>query len=351
MNSLLNNPIFAATAPSAAIREKPMGFIDVGARWGTHEVVEPIAGATAVLAFEPDEEEFTRIRDRRLKSSPWACFEIEPMALYDKQGTAELRICTAPNNSSLRDPNPRIVERYAMAGFDEVRRVTVPTETLDNVIFGLRGDDDFWGEFVKLDTQGAEYEILQGAKRCLDERTVAVIAETAFLEQYSGQKLFSEIELFMRQRGFTFYGFLSLHLRSCKQLDKVRHMGKERAFFIDALFLKDPLDGGGHSRPLTERGNYILFISALLLEYYDFALELALTTWAKGEEADRIKALVDELASVAPGRTAKELMEVADRIKANPDFANVEVGRFVDKRRYNFNYDDVAIPGISPDRK
>jgi hypothetical protein len=98
----------------------------------------------------------------------------------------------------------------------------------------------------------------------------------------------------------------------------------------------------GNQKPLSKRSNYVLFACALLTGYYDFALELAIKTWAQGEEAKRIEQLVHRVAHLDPAETYKKLLTLIDRTKANPERTNLEVGRFVDERRHINDYDDVA---------
>ena len=50
-------------------------------------------------------------------------------------------------------------------------------------------------DILKLDTQGNEYEILQGAKKSLN-KTLIVETETMFYQIYSGQKLAPDINEF-----------------------------------------------------------------------------------------------------------------------------------------------------------
>ena len=80
-----------------------------------------------------------------------------------------------------------------------------------------------------------------------------------------------------------------------------------------------------------------------MLEYYDFALELALKTWARGEEAERIERLVRELAALPPERGCRDATELTEKVRARPELANVEVGRFVSQRQH-YDYSDVRIP-------
>ncbi len=341
LNSLLSEPLFAESPPCATLRHKPLGFVDIGARGGVHPLVEPLAGVTAVLGFEPDEEECARLTADSSIRKPWPAFRIEPIALAAGEGVAQLHLLATPTNHSLLKPNVEFTERYNMVKWRQIGVVPLRITNLDKLLFALPLQEDYWGEFLKLDTQGTEFEILQGAERTLTERTVAVFCEVEFFQVMEGQKLFSDVELFLRERGFAFYGFATTGHRSCKLLDKRVGAGRERLFYADAVFFKDPLPGGPRREPLSERGNHVLFACAMLLGYYDFALESALHTWAKGAEAKRVQELVRKGAALPPAKAQNDAVELAQRVKANPDLANVEVGRFVDRRRQLCDYNDV----------
>lgn len=341
LNTFLEDPQFAASAPCAALRQKPLGFIDVGARGGVHPMMEPLAGVTAVLGFEPDPAEYRRLQSAAQTAAPWAKLAMEPWALADTEGRTPLHILSMPTNCSLRPPNMNFVRRYEMERFVEVGVESVATTTLDKVLFGSREREDFWGEFVKLDTQGTEYEVLLGAQRMLEERTVAILTEVSFFEIYEGQRLFSEIEQFLRERGFCFYGFTSAYTRTRKLLDKRRGMARERAFYGDAVFFKDTLPGGATPAKLSVRGTHALFACAVLLGYYDFALELALATWARGEEAKRLTDFVQKQSDKLGAPALAEVQALAERVRADPSRAVVEAGRFVDQRRHFADYNDV----------
>lgn len=345
LNSLLLEPLFAESAPCATLRTKPLGFVDIGARGGVHPLVEPLAGVTAVLGFEPDEEECARLNAELASGSPWAACSIEPLALAAGDGSAQLYLMSAPTNHSLRPPNIQFTRRYNMVKWEQVGVIPLRTTNLDKILFGPRAQEDYWGEFLKLDTQGTEFEILEGTQRTLTERTMAIISEVEFFQVLEGQKLFSDVEMFLRERGFAFYGFATMGLRSRKLLDKRKEAGRERLFYADAVFFKDPLPGGPQRMALSERGNYVLFACAMLLGYYDFALELALETWAVGAEAKRIEELVRKRAALPPLQAYNDALELGQRVQANRELANVEVGRFVDQRRHLCDYNDFQILG------
>lgn len=348
LNQLSDNKLFNECAAGKSLHTKPLGFIDIGARGGAHDIVEPIAKNTAVLGFECDQEECERLMKNPAVYEPWAKFTLEDVALAQEKGKAELKLLSANTNHSLLPPNEKFTKRYNMSKWDVVGRCELQTDTLDNVLFNQDMGDYPWGEFLKIDTQGTEFEILQGSYRVLRERTVAVVAEVAFCELYKGQKLFSDVEALMREAGFSFYGFTTLHTRSKKLLDKKSHVTRERLIYSDAIFFKDPLPGG-YSKSLSERGNYALFVVALLLGFHDFAYELAKETWllhSDIEEVKRVDALIKSYAALCTEKTSQQLFELVNTVKQNPQLANVAVGGFVDRRRAFCDYDDFL--NISP---
>jgi len=342
LHAISNNPYFLETSVFKTLDSQPLGFIDIGVRGGIQELIEPIAKNVAALGFEPDEEEASKLSSDPEISASWAEFCLELTALSDKKRKAEMQLFNWPYNNSLLPPNEAFVGRYEMQEkWSKVGTEKIEADTLDNILFKVRKDEQYWGEFIKSDAQAAEYEILSGSKRTLSERTVALVIEVYFCEVYKGQKLFSEIEQLLRHHGFTFYGFHTMHTRSLGQLDKAKHVGRERVMYADAVFFKDPLPGAAFNEELTTRQLHILFICALILGYYDFALELATKTWAKGKEIDNIISLINDLSNVEPESTAKEVETLLQTIKNNPEIANIYVGKFVDKQRLYFDYDDV----------
>lgn len=345
MHALESDPWFTSCAVHAALKERPLGFVDVGARGGVHPLVEPLAGLIAALAFEPDPEECQRMR-QSAANSPYASLQFEMAALAEFSGEALLHRFDNPLNDSLRPANQALARRYNMRGYEPIGTVPVNTKSLDEVIFARDAACDSWGELIKLDTQGTELDILRGARRSLAERAVALYVEVEFCPLYERQPQFSEVELFLREQGFTFHGFAAMFQRSRKrppQLDKTRESWRERLVHADAVFFKDPLPASARAEPLPPRGNYALFASALLLGYYDFALELALATWAQGAEAERIERLIRRQAALAPSQSQRDAENLLERIQAHPELANIEVGRFVDERRGRCDYNDIRM--------
>jgi FkbM family methyltransferase len=340
---LIRHPWFSKLSAAQELASRPLGFVDVGARGGVHDLVMPIAASTAVLGFEPDRDACEEmVRSAAAGTWPWAQVKVLPVALSDQPGPATLYLCSAPTNHSLLPVNTAFATRYGMEKFSQVGAEQLVTQTLDEVLFKELSADAHWGEFVKLDTQGTEYEILLGAKQMLRERTVALFVEVEFCEIYAGQKLFSDVEVLLRGSGFSFFGFHSTHERSRKLLDKARYIGRERLLHADAVFFKDPLPGATASARLNPRQQHILLVCALLFGYFDFALEIAAGCFPDPDERQLIRRVVEDLAYYDPHAARQSAVDLAKRLEAAPELANIAIGRFVDERRAVCNFEDVT---------
>src|SRR4051794_32518000 len=106
LNHILASEAFRLTSAYRSLAAQPLGFIDVGARGGVHDLMAPVAGATAVLGFEPDKDACDELNSiARSGKLPWAQLKCMPTALADRQGNAILHLCAAPTNHSLLPVN------------------------------------------------------------------------------------------------------------------------------------------------------------------------------------------------------------------------------------------------------
>jgi FkbM family methyltransferase len=319
---------------------QPLGFIDIGARGGVHAMVEPMAQWTKVLAFEPDAAECERMRPE-MAMSPFAHVELRACGIAGADGMADLHLLANPVNHSLLAPNELMAGRYAIRGFNEVGVARVPCRSLDRLLLGDMKDEPHWGEFIKIDTQGGELAILQGAREVLTARTMTLSLEAGFFPTYLDQPLFAEIELFLRGEGFILYGFHDLHHRSQKRLDKKVEMGRERLFFTDAVFFRDPLDPLNADLSFSPRQWRSLLAGALLLRYYDYALELLESPAFPEANKEALRTGIHRLATISPEAMVGEVDELSAAIAARPELANILAGKFVDARRAWPDYDEI----------
>lgn len=89
-------------------------------------------------------------------------------------------------------------------------RVVLRTRRLDTLLDGARAD------FLKLDVQGFELQVLRGATAAL-KSAQAVLLEVSLLRINAGAPLFAEVVAFMAERGFEVCDILEVHRRPLDQ--------------------------------------------------------------------------------------------------------------------------------------
>lgn len=116
-----------------------------------------------------------------------------------------------------------------------VKEEKVFTEALDQII---RSRDLPKCDFLSIDTQGSELEILQSAEETLKD-CVGVRLEVAFEKRYAGQPLFGEIDIFMRDHGFKFVRFTDLKEWAPRTLGSDLR-GTKLHVETDAIYFRSP---------------------------------------------------------------------------------------------------------------
>ncbi len=295
MLNLANNPIFRTTQLFKGFEKAPFGFIDIGSMGGVHPLVSNIDSITHALCFEPGKEEYLKLKNLYSSSNSFARVTIMPNALGGSQvNNAKLYISKVLTNTSLLMPSINFINRYSANRFEVDSVKTISTVTLDGAI-KIKPElvEQTW-DFIKIDTQGSEWDILSGASNTLKD-AVAIWCEVEFFPVYTQQKLYADIDIFLREHGFYVYA-LYPHYRSTKSIDRTSGDSEERVMWADALFLKDPLDERNSSKFFTKRNINSLILSAILTKQYEFSKELVLKYEDSMEEQKKMVGLIDALA-------------------------------------------------------
>ncbi|MDZ4263746.1 MAG: FkbM family methyltransferase [Pseudomonadota bacterium] len=161
---------------------------------------------------------------------------ISPVCFWSSPGPRWFYENRTRQSSSLLPAEPEALDYIQENGLpwrseaELVRMVEVETETLD----GYCQKASLWPEFLSMDIQGAEYEVLKAAPRAL-EHLLAIITEVEFRQIYQGQKLFADIDTLLRAAKFQ---FMSLYVPQYWRL----HPGDtQRVLTVgEALFLRKP---------------------------------------------------------------------------------------------------------------
>jgi FkbM family methyltransferase len=191
----------------------------VGGRWGNHAFprLPAFAGDFVEVLYEADTDAVPAIYQAR-KCHPGELIVI-PACLADADGEALLHIYKNPGLTSLREFGPALARRYQNQfgidfdfGKDGARLLDkrkVSTRRLDGLIETPDAPCPP-PDFLSLDTQSSEYDILRGARGALERSICGLIIEVEFGEMYLGQKRFQDIYDLLDGAGFEFVRFLSI---------------------------------------------------------------------------------------------------------------------------------------------
>jgi FkbM family methyltransferase len=174
----------------------PIRIVDVGAMNTGDDPYRPLAESMAceLVGFEPVEEEC-----RKLNAEGRGACAFLPYVIGDGSERS-FHECAAAYNSSLLEPNFPLLEQFT--GFAELFKVVatsrVRTRRLDDV------EEAQGAEFLKLDVQGAELMVLDGAPQTL-RSVLAVHTEACFLPLYKDQPLFADLDRRLRAEGFVLH--------------------------------------------------------------------------------------------------------------------------------------------------
>ena len=94
--------------------------------------------------------------------------------------------------------------------FDVLEKKTVETVCLDD---WCRDTDVSGVDFLELDTQGSELDILQGSEHLLTTSILGLQAEVEFFPLYKDQPLFSDVDNYLRPMGFRLFDLSRYRLR------------------------------------------------------------------------------------------------------------------------------------------
>ena len=173
----------------------------------------------AILAFEPQNNSFAL-----LSKNTATIDRIKPVnyALGNKNGQALFYTNVSPLTNSLSKSTSDAMEYFR--GFNDLKT----TENVDVITLldfcSKEGICDI--DILKLDLQGHELQAIQGLGVLLNSVKL-IYAEVEFLKLYEGASLFSDIELYLRERGFLFFQLYGL----------VRSPKNGRLLYGDAVFV------------------------------------------------------------------------------------------------------------------
>lgn len=195
-----------------------------------------------------------------------------PVAIAKQNGEATLYVTKHPMCSSLYPPNETLLNRFErlpeLASLDFT--VELETTTLEE-IFRQEGIETI--DFLQIDVQGAELQVLQGAVQLVQQTVLGIQLEVEFAPIYLNQPLFADLDIYLRAQDFTLFDLHPTHqVRARSPIVSEYHPGQ--ILWGEAFYLCDLLQEGITTHAKTPEQLFKLACIADVLEFSDYALEL-----------------------------------------------------------------------------
>lgn len=264
-----------------------------------------------IHGFEPDPPECERLNAELADLGIAGGYH--PIGLWSETTELPFEVNAASGGHSFIPQNVELTDRWKFENPTEVsmsRDVFRPVETVPMHVTRL----DNWAaaqeiaqiDFCKLNVQGAEIEIMDGAGPLLG-KTLGLLLEVAFVESYVDRPMFSDVDAYVRGKGFIFFDLLAHHYVGRAAADiATQHMtllepsiGAATSSWGQlieghALYLRDPIEAArcGLDLGLSQTDLLKLVIVAETFGQIEYAFELLawITDAADPDVAEKLRA-------------------------------------------------------------
>lgn len=174
-------------------------ILDVGAHQGDFVLDLVQAGwSGSADSFEPDQRSFVLLQKRAAKVEWWTAHQV---AVSNVESKMDLYLARNEVSSSLRPMMAAHVN--AEPNSEILGSMSVSTRRLDDLVEVLPTDRIF----LKIDVQGFESEVLDGAVKTMPNVVMAQV-ELSFVPLYEGQSLWLEVVSTLVAHGFHLCGMI-----------------------------------------------------------------------------------------------------------------------------------------------
>jgi FkbM family methyltransferase len=176
---------------SKILKSETIHLIDLGARWGSIDELKSLEKHIYYVGFDADQKEIKKLQSYQ---NNYKHKKYIHAFISEKKGVVNFFLYKKAAASSVYKYKKSFIDWFQNDIYYIDKEVEMNSSSLDEMT-------NIDVDIIKLDTQGNEFEILNGGSEAL-EKTLMVECEVEFYEIYDGQKLSHDILKKMHFLGF-----------------------------------------------------------------------------------------------------------------------------------------------------
>jgi len=182
-------------------------IFDVGANVGQYHdfLRDDVDYSGLIISFEPDPDNFKKLNELKKADDKWVIFDY---ALGNEKKSLDFHIMRSNDFNSFLEPD-NSETCYFKDGNSIEKTIKIQTVRLDEIIIDIKKKYSFENMFLKLDTQGFDLKVFEGAFGCLDQIR-GVQTEVSFVPIYKNMPSFDASLQLFKSKGFEVSGLYSL---------------------------------------------------------------------------------------------------------------------------------------------
>ena len=289
--------------PKNLLKDNPITILDLGAAGGIHKRWNSYKTVIRSILFEANKEEYMKLISNKQESTI-----VINSVLADKCKMVNFNICEKQQVSSTYVPNVSLLKMYEESERFKINKtIRMEANSINNLLpdNGIKEVD-----FIKIDTQGSELDILKGATNYF-ENLIGLEVEIEFVELYLDQPLFPEVHSFIESKGFS---LIDLRKYYWKRKNNRSSYNKGNLIFADALYLKSPeslIKMIGVNQEKIIKSIYIY----LAYGYFDLARSLLLLSTKNNLLSDKLSHQMEKIIDTYEGGFLLPNFKGKERIK------------------------------------
>jgi FkbM family methyltransferase len=170
-------------------------LFDVGANYGAYSLgMRKLGYKNRIVSFEPLNSAFNQLKNESASDPLWT---IQNYALGNEAGKTKIHVSDNSFSSSILDILPEHLSSAPESRY--VSEQDIEIKTLDSIYseFVKEGDK----MMLKIDTQGYEWNVLEGASKLLPKISMVQVEMSVF-PLYQNEMLFSDLLRYLEDRNF-----------------------------------------------------------------------------------------------------------------------------------------------------